>query len=298
MALVSLCMVSLNCWDVIQQCLDSLIENEPDLCYEVILVDNASTDELVDQLPRRYPFVKLICNDKNVGFTRATNQAIHESVGSFILWLNTDTIIKPKAITYLIEFLQSNECAGIAGPKVLNIDGSFQPQCRRGLPTPFASICYFLHLDRVLRKNSHAQQYLLNNLPINEKNMVDAVSGCCLLGRRAMWDQIGPLDENIFAFGEDIDWCVTAKKAGWQVWYVPHSEIIHLKGQGGVHAKPFHKAWGMHSGMWYFYKKHLRNNYSRLTSTLVLFGICVSFLIHCAKAIPKWLLNKLHSNKV
>jgi GT2 family glycosyltransferase len=147
------------------------------------------------------------------------------------------------------------------------------------MPTPLASLGYMLGLGRFFPDNPEFRQYLLEYLPEHEANQVYAVSGCCLMARRDVVDAIGLLDESIFAFGEDIDWCVRAKKAGWEVWFYPESEIIHLKGQGGVHSKPYRKVWGMHQGMWIFYRKHLDDFYPRPMRWLVFAGISSSFAL-------------------
>lgn len=266
---ISLCMVALNCWAVLKECLESLQASQPTVSYEVIIVDNGSTDGTVAQLQTFFPAVRLIENGYNAGFTKATNQAIAQSVGRYILWLNTDTILRPGSLDTLHRFMEHTPRAGIVGPKVVNPDGSFQPQCKRGMPTPSAALCYLLGLDTIWPQHPRIGQYLLTHLPIDRASQVDAVSGCCLLARRAVWESVGSLDEAIFAFGEDIDWCVRARGAGWEVWYNPASVIVHLKGQGGVHVKPYHKLWGMHRGMWIFYRKHLMAQYAWPVTGLV-----------------------------
>jgi len=273
---ISICMVSLNCWGVLKDCLESLYASHPAVDYEVIIVDNASTDGTAQLVKTHFPEVQLIENERNVGFTKATNQAIEQSSGQYLLWLNTDTILTKDALYQLWMFMEAHPQVGIVGPKVLNPDGSFQPQCKRGMPTPLASLSYMLKLHLIWPHHRVLGQYLLTFLPINQAHQVDAVSGCCLMGRRTVRDTIGLLDEQIFAFGEDIDWCVRAKKVGWEVWYYPESIITHLKGQGGVHAKPYHKIWGMHQGMWVFYRKHLRSQYTWFVTGLVWTGIWCS----------------------
>lgn len=278
---ISICMVSLNCWPVLQDCLASLCVSDPSVSYEIIIVDNGSIDGIGERLRTQYPQVKFIENGYNAGFTRGTNQAIELSKGRFLLWLNTDTILEPDSLVGLIKWMDNSPRSGIVGPKVMNPDGGFQPQCRRGLPTPLASLSYFLGLDRLWPRNATLGQYLLTHLPIDKPCRVAAVSGCCLLARREVYEQIGPLDEEIFAFGEDIDWCLRAEQAGWEVWYNPQSVITHLKGQGGVHSKPYRKVRGMHHGMWIFYRKHLRARYpwpfSWIVTPLVAGGIIGSF---------------------
>jgi GT2 family glycosyltransferase len=271
---LSICMVSLNCRDVVEDCLVSL-RSSTFRDYEILCVDNGSVDATLPYL-REQPDVRLIENGYNAGFTKATNQGIAASSGELILWLNTDTILEPDSLEKLIDFLDAHPRAGIVGPRVLNADGSFQPQCKRGLPTPFASFCYLTGLDRLFPNSRGAGQYLLRSVSEDDTAKVEAVSGCCLLARRTVWDSIGPLDESMFGFGEDLDWCVRAAKAGWEVWYYPESSIVHLKGKGGAHSKPYHKIWGTHQCMWLFYRKHMRERYSPVTTALVATAIAGS----------------------
>jgi len=270
---VSICIVSLNCWDVLKDCLESLQWSKPEVDFEIIVVDNNSSDNTPELINKYFPDVYVIRNSANVGFTKATNQAIEISQGKYILWLNPDTIVKQDCLSKLTHFFEMTPRAGIVGPKVLNPDGTFQPQCKRGVPTPLAYISYGLKLDRVFPKNHYLGQYLLTYLPDDMISQVNAVSGCCLMARREAWSDIGPLDEDIFAYGEDLDWCMRAQEKGWEVWYYPESEIFHLKGQGGAHFKPYYKIKAMHESFWIIYCKHLRNKY--LWPMTVLFKICI-----------------------
>jgi GT2 family glycosyltransferase len=273
---ISICIVTLNCWGVLEACLESLAKTDPAVSHEVILVDNASKDGTPALVRRHFPDVRLLENARNVGFTRATNQAIAESSGRYILWLNPDTVLRRESLLRLLEFLEDRPEVGIVGPKVLNEDGSFQPQCRRGLPTPSASLFYMLGLHRLFPGNPRFGAYLLTHLPVDQPSPVAAVSGCCLMARREVWQEIGCLDEDIFGFGEDVEWCVRARKAGWEVWYRPESVIVHLKGRGGVQSRPFHKVWGLHQAMWVFYRKHLQQDYSLPVTGLVWLGVGTS----------------------
>ena len=122
---ISICMVSLNCWPVLQDCLESLRVSGSNVSHEIIIVDNGSTDEIAEHLREQYPDVKFVENGRNVGFTRGTNQAIALSSGRFLLWLNTDTILRPDSLVKLVEWMDSSPRTGIVGPKVLNPDGGF-----------------------------------------------------------------------------------------------------------------------------------------------------------------------------
>jgi GT2 family glycosyltransferase len=270
---ISICIVSLNCWNVLKDCLDSLQLSKPHVDFEIIVVDNNSNDDTPELIKKFFPDIFVIKNKINVGFTKATNQAIEMGKGKYILWLNPDTIVRKDSLSKLAHFLEMKPRAGIVGPKVLNADGTFQPQCKRGIPTPVAYISYGLKLDRLFPNNPYLGQYLLTYLAEDRTAQVNAVSGSCLLARREVWLDIGPLDESIFAYGEDIDWCMRAREKGWEVWYYPESQIIHLKGQGGAHFKPFYKIRAMHESFWIIYCKHLRKNYS--WPMTLLFKICI-----------------------
>lgn len=290
---LSICMVSLDCWDVLEPCLRSIYACEPPVDFEITIVDNGSRDATVARVREAYPAIRVIENGRNVGFTKGTNQAITASSGQYLLWLNTDTVLRPDSLHQLCDFLDRHPRAGIVGPKVLNADGTFQPQCKRGMPTPFASFAYFSKISRLFPGDPRFGQYLLSFLPEDETNQVTAVSGCCLLARREMWDQIGPLDEDIFSYGEDIDWCVRAARAGWQVWFYPRSQIVHLKGRGGAHSRPYRKAWGMHKGMWVFYRKHLKQRYPPVTNALVWLGIRIGLGLSYARIAVRQALMAL-----
>lgn len=273
---VSICIVSLNCLGVLKDCLESLRNCPSYAAWQVILVDNGSTDGTVESVRRMFPEVCVIANERNVGFTRATNQGFRVATGPYLLWLNPDTVVRPDSVDRLIEFLEQKSGAGIVGPKVLNPDGSFQSQCRRGLPTPSASLFHMLRLDRLGPWRRTFGEYLLTYQPVDQSLPVVSVSGCCLLARRRVWDEIGPLDEQMFGFGEDIDWCLRAIEAGWQVWYYPSSVIVHLKGHGGAHSRPYRKAFGIHQCMWLVYRKHLARRYGPLTTAAVWTGVRLS----------------------
>ncbi|HEV7425820.1 MAG TPA: glycosyltransferase family 2 protein [Thermoanaerobaculia bacterium] len=284
MPALSICMVSLNCRHVVEDCLVSL-RRSTFRDFEIVIADNGSEDGTLEYL-RAQPDVHLIENGWNAGFTKGTNQGIAASSGKYVLWLNTDTILPEDALGRLVEFMETRARAGVAGPKVLNADGSFQAQCKRGLPSPFASLCYILGIDRVWPRNPNISGYLLRSMPEDQANIVTAVSGCCLMTRRELTKTVGPLDEAMFGFGEDLDWCVRASKQGWEVWYYPGSVITHLKGQGGAHSKPYRKIRGMHHCMWLFYKKHLRERYWPPVTALIGMGILASF---AAQTAATWL---------
>ncbi|MCK5430260.1 MAG: glycosyltransferase, partial [Anaerolineales bacterium] len=144
---LSICIVTYQARDYLQACLRSVYENPPDGKYEVIIVDNHSSDGTLELLNNEFPEVKIIENADNLGFTAPMNQALQNGRGVYLLQLNPDTIIHPQAFNRLIAFMEAQQEVGICGPKVLNTDGSLQKPCRRDESRPWAVFTYFLGLS-------------------------------------------------------------------------------------------------------------------------------------------------------
>lgn len=271
---LSLCIVAYKSPAVLRECLTSITTHTPpSLRVEVIVVDNGSEDGTVEMLRSAFPWVTVIENKRNVGFSKATNQAIQASTGRYVAWLNADTVLIEDCFGPLISFLDFNPDVGVVGPMVLNPDLSFQPQCRRGLPTPFASFAYLTGLHRIFPRSPFFCQYLLSHLPCNLTADVTAVSGCCLLLRRELISTTGPLDESLFLDGEDLDWCLRARKTGSRVVYLPQARIVHLRKHGGTQVNPRRRIEARAQSLWHFYQKHFQPNYSLLTTAAVYCGI-------------------------
>jgi len=258
---LSVCIVTYNACEWLQECLDSIEENTQLDSLEVIVVDNGSKDSVEELLNRDYPLVRFIGNDSNQGYTRPMNQSLQAARGKFLMQLNPDTSILPAAFDQLIDFMDGNPEIGICGPKVLNRDGSFQKQCRRGEPRPLAMISYFLRLSSLFPNSKLLGGYLLGYEDEDATIEVDALSGSCMVIRREVIDQIGYLDEQFFAYQEDTDFCIRARQAGWKVYYYPRAQVIHYGGQGGSKVEPYRSIIEWHRSYWLYYKKHLADDY-------------------------------------
>ncbi len=282
---ISICIVTLNACDFLRNCLRSIYQqsagyhsegidagtespsSDPSpevlsrLNFELIIVDNGSTDQTVQMVQDEYPDARLIINTNNTGFTRPLNQALRISNGQYKLVLNPDTIILPGALDELVEFMNSHPEVGICGPKVLNRDGSMQKACRRGVSRPWAAISYFTGLSKLFPKSKFFGGYLLNYLDEDATHEVDGVSGSCMLIRREVIEQIGYFDERFFAYQEDADYCFQAKKNGWKVFYLPRSQIIHYGGQGGSRVQPYRSIYEWHRSYYHYYRKNLARDY-------------------------------------
>jgi GT2 family glycosyltransferase len=258
---LSICLVTLNTRQCLRDCLDSLAAHPASLPTEIIVVDNASSDGTQAMLAAEYPQVTLIQNKKNEGFARPSNQAMRAASGRYLLLLNPDTLVHAGALDTLVTFLEQHPDAGIAGPKVLNRDGSLQMACRRGIPRPGAMISYFLKLHRLFPHSRRFGGYLLNYLDEDETQLVDGVSGSCMLVRRRAAELAGYFDEQFFAYQEDADFCFQVQRLGWKVYYHPAAHITHFGGQGGSRTQPYRAIYEWHRSYYRYYRKNLARDY-------------------------------------
>jgi GT2 family glycosyltransferase len=265
---LSICIVSYQARDYLAGCLRSLPGGAPARTLEVVVVDNGSTDGTAEMVRAEFPDVRLIVNAGNEGFTRPMNQALRAATGQFLVQLNPDTLVPPKALERLIAFCEGRPKAGICGPKVVNPDGTLQAPCRRGEPRPWAVISYFLKLHRLFPRSRFFGGYLLNHLDEDQVHAVDGVSGSCMLILREVVDRIGYLDEQFYAYQEDADYCRRAREEGWKVYYTPSSEIIHYGGEGGSRVHPVRSIVAWHRSYWLYYRKHLAGDYFPLFNGL------------------------------
>jgi hypothetical protein len=174
----------------------------------------------------RFPHVSLIQNDKNSGFARANNQGILQSTGRYVLLLNSDTIIMPGALEKLFEFMEKHPEVGAAAACLLNSDGSLQYSCSPA-PTLLGEVQRMLHFPG-LRSDGY---YSMEGWDQNQPHEVEVILGACMFLRREMLDQVGLLDEDFFMYSEEVDLCYRMRKAGWRIFWIPQSQVIHHGGQ-------------------------------------------------------------------
>jgi len=270
---ISIIVVNFNAEKLLKECLESLYRETRDTSFDVWVVDNNSRDESVRMVRENFPQVKLIENNDNLGFSKANNQAIAKSASDYILLLNPDTVVRDRAIDKMVAFMDTHPDVGISGCRVLNKDGSLQPACRRSVPTPKVAFYHLSGLSKLFPNSMIMAKYNLTYLDPDQSHEVDAVSGAFLLIRRAVVDQIGLLDEVFFIYGEDVDWCVRAKNAGWKVMYHSEAEILHYK--GGCSANSRRTAYEFYRAMYLFHRKHFAKNHSPVTNLLICTGIVI-----------------------
>lgn len=227
---VSICIVNWNRADCLRECLRSIWRSKPSVSFEIIVIDNASTDDSVSVVNAESTQAMLVVNSENVGFARANNQAFELARGRYLLLLNNDTAMLSGTLDAMITFMEQHPDAGILGCKVLNPDGSLQPSCRR-LPSLSTLFWRAVYLDKLFPHNRWTAADTMSGWRHDTVREVDVIMGCCMLVRRTMLDQIGPLDERFFMYSEETDWCCRAHQHGWKVYFTPEAQIIHYGGQ-------------------------------------------------------------------
>jgi len=243
---LSIVITSWNVAPLLANCLRSIPTGADGLDYQVTVVDNASADGSAEMVARDFPEVQLIRNTENVGFGKANNQGIRVGQGRYVLLLNSDTVVPEGALAQLVSFMDQHPDAGACGPRLIRPNGTPQPYAFGGDPT----LGYLLArgLNQLLFRR------YLHDWVTDIVQEVDWVSGACLLVRRQAIEQVGMLDENIFMYFEDNDWCLRIRKAGWKVYYNPLVSIVHLGGQS-LAQNPAARQVYYHS-LNYFYAKH------------------------------------------
>ena len=272
---LSIVIPTYNAHEWIQGCLDSIALHHPCAEYEIIAVDDASSDDTIAIVRQQFPTVRVFSNEKNVGFGKTVNVGLKMATGEYLLVLNNDTWMHAGALDGMTAYLDAHPEVGIVGPKVLNGDGTLQQQCRRRIPTPTAALLYFTGIARLFPRSPRVAGYLMTDADENQTIEVDSVLGACLMVRREVVEAIHGFDPEYFLYGEDMDFCWRAKLAGWKVMYVPTAVITHFGGQGGTGKKKLYATIEWHRAMWIFYRKHRAPQVGLPERVLVYSGIAL-----------------------
>ncbi|HON17673.1 MAG TPA: glycosyltransferase [Salinivirgaceae bacterium] len=265
---LSVIIVSYNVRYFLEQCLHSVFKASSRMAVEVFVVDNDSSDDSCSMVKEKFPAVTLIENKQNVGFSAANNQAIKLSQGEYILLLNPDTIVQEDTFEKIIDFMDHHPDAGGLGVKMIDGNGKFLPESKRGLPTPLTAFYKIFGLSSVFPKSKVFGKYHLTYLDNNQIHSVDVLSGAFMLLRRSVLDTIGLLDETFFMYGEDIDLSYRITLAGYKNYYFPLTTIVHYKGESTKknslnYVKIFYDA------MKIFYDKHFHGRFTFMLTPLI-----------------------------
>jgi GT2 family glycosyltransferase len=227
---ISVVIVGWNAKHYLELCLESLAKAPPRRSMEVLVVDNASTDGSVEMIEAKFPWVTLIKSGENLGFAKGNNVAIRQCQGRYIALVNPDVIVFPGCLDALADFLDQNPKVGNVGPRVLNPDMSMQSTCRR-FPTLWNNFCSATSLSARFKNSRFFAGEHMFYFPHDRTLAVDVLVGCFSMIRREALDAVGLLDEGLFMYGDDVDWCRRARNAGWQVVFYPGGQAIHDRGK-------------------------------------------------------------------
>ncbi len=269
---LSIIIVSYNVKYFLGQALQSVAKAMEGLAAEVVVVDNNSADGSVQFIQESFPWVKLIANQENLGFSKANNQAMLASSAKYMLLLNPDTVVPEDCFKKVLEFANQHPDLGGLGVRMLDGNGNFLPESKRGLPTPEVAFYKIFGLAKIFNNSKKFGKYHLTYLSEQENHEVDILSGAFMLLRKDALDKVGLLDETYFMYGEDIDLSYRIQKGGYKNYYFSETPIIHYKGEstkkGSLnYVVVFYKA------MVIFAKQHFSNSKARTFSLIINFAV-------------------------
>jgi GT2 family glycosyltransferase len=231
---LSIIIVSYNTRDFLSECLSSIEENISEkISYEVIVVDNASTDDSVEYIGVNFPQVLLISSSQNVGFSKANNLGVKKSHGRYVLFLNPDTVIYKNVLEHMVDFMDAHPKAGASTCYLEMVNGKLDDATHRGFPTPWNAVSYFSGLAKIFPHSLFFNGYNLGWKNLDNVHEIDALAGAFMLVRREAGEEVGWWDERFFFYGEDLDFCYHLKQNGWKIYFVPQVKILHYKGVAG-----------------------------------------------------------------
>lgn len=285
---LSIIIVNYNTHDLLNDCLTSVYNAHlPKEGIEVIVVDNASKDGSTALVKKKYPQVKLIRNKVNVGFAKANNQAVKISSGKYLLFLNSDTVLKKYSLVKPLKYLKNHQKVGAITIKLFTKNGQLDIDNHRGYPTPWSAFCHFFGLSKLFPRSVIFNSYHLGLQKFNKIHAIPVAAGSFLMMSKKLFENIGRWDEAFYFYGEDIDLCFRINQAGFKIIYYPKTSCLHLKGASSGLRKETSKIYNIDQNnkikvakasveaMKIFYKKFYANKYPKLVTTLVLFGVSV-----------------------
>ena len=271
---LSIIILNFNTVELTRLCLLSIYKSKLGAFeIEVIVCDNASSDSTDAMVKKEFPSAVFIQNGKNVGFAAGNNPGIRKAKGRYVLLLNSDTEVTPDAFAKMITFMDAHPTAGASTCKLLLKDGSMDPACHRGFPTPWVAFTYLFKLESLFPKSRLFGEYHQGYKDLNTTHTVDCISGAFFLIRREVLTHVGLLDEEYFMYGEDIDWAFRIRKSGFTIWYMPDVTVLHKKKQSGranvLQKRRVTTEIYFHQYNWLFYKKHYAKKYGIIFSTII-----------------------------
>jgi len=257
---------------------------EINLEYEIIVVDNGSSDKSAEMVKEEFPNIKLIAGE-NVGLAKGYNVGLKNSTGRYVLYLGSDAFPQNRTLDGMVSVLDDDQSIGIATCKLVLRNGMLDLDAHRGFPTPWTSISHFIGLGKLFPKSKLFNQYFLGYKDFSKPHEIDLCLSHFMMVRRSIFDYVGLWDEDYFVYGEDVDFCYRTKKVGYKIMYLPMFEAVHYKGASvgtrketediSTATKETKIKMSSESikAMKLFYEKHYKNVYPSFVTFIVLFGI-------------------------
>jgi GT2 family glycosyltransferase len=275
---LSIIIINYRTYEFTKQTIESVINKKNSFNYELIIVDNDSGDNSLENLKKHFHneidegLIKLIANTKNKGFAYANNLALKQTNSKYLLLLNSDTKIISDCLEKCLKFMDTDKNIGALGCKVMLPDGSLDKACRRSYPNLKVSFYRMTGLSQIFPQSKHFNKYNLTYLDENGTYNVDCLSGAFMLIRNEVIDLVGLLDETFFMYGEDIDYCYRIKENGLKIKYYGEAEIIHYKGASSKKQKS-KLLYEFYNSMQIFYNKHYQDKYPWIITIVTYTGI-------------------------
>ena len=268
---LSVVIVNYQTFELTKNTIDSIFRYDYPFSYEILVVDNASTDDSLARLQDYFKDkVTFIASKENNGFAAGNNQALEIAKGKYVLLLNSDTIVWENTLEDIYSYMEMHKDVGAAGCRVLLENGELDKACKRSFPNVKNSFFRLFHIPT----SSKDDNYNLIDLPDDGIYEIDCLTGAFMFLRAEALDEVGFLDETFFMYGEDIDLCFRIKKAGWKIVYYGESKITHLKGASSKKQKN-KLIYEFYRAMYIYYKKHHADESSIIINIIVYIGIAV-----------------------
>ncbi|CCG53966.1 Glycosyl transferase, group 2 family protein [Flavobacterium indicum GPTSA100-9 = DSM 17447] len=259
---LSVIILNYNVRYFLEQCVLSVQKALEHIEGEIIVVDNASTDESCEMMKQKFPEIKLIRNSENVGFPKGNNIGVAHASGEYICILNPDTVVAEDTFEKLFNFchseLVSESNTGIIGCKLIDGTGQFLPECKRGVPTPWVAFTKIFGLYKLFPRLKWFNQYYAQHIAENENGEVAILVGAFMFMKRDLYLQVGGFDENCFMYSDDIDLSYMVQQLGKKNYYFAETTVIHYKGESTVRDATYRKRF--QEAMQFFYGKHFKKS--------------------------------------
>ena len=279
---ISVVIVNYNTRDLLEHCLNRLLASRVDRPISIFVVDNGSRDGSVDLVRDAFPDVELIASSRNLGYAAANNLALQrilerwrdagKPAGNSALLLNTDCFVEPDSLRITADFLDSNDDAGVVGPKLVLRDGTLDLACRRSFPRPVNALWKLTGFSLLFPDSRRFASYNLTYLDEDQTVEVDSVVGAYMMVRIDAIDETGLMDDSFFMYGEDLDWAYRIKQNGWRVYYHPATTVLHYKGATSSR-QSYRLIVEFYRAMYLFHRKHYAPDLFFAVNWLITAGI-------------------------